>query len=103
MCQFRDGVASLAFLFVVSAVQVGQAATYYVGTSGSDSRSASQATNRSTPWRNIRYAVNQASGGDQVVVLAGTYCEQVTSIDLFMPAAKLCCEQKVVKPLVWSD
>jgi parallel beta-helix repeat protein len=67
------------FLMVGLAVQAGvcQAARYYVGTNGSDGRSRSQAQNRSTPWRNIRHAMNQVSGGDEVVVLNGTYYENV--------------------------
>ena len=62
--------------FAVQA-EVCQAARYYVGNNGSDSRSRSQAEDRSTPWQNIRHAMNQVSGGDEVIVLDGTYYENV--------------------------
>jgi hypothetical protein len=54
------------------------AARYYVGNNGSNSRVASQALNRSTPWQTIQHAVNQISGGDEVIVLSGTYNEKVS-------------------------
>ncbi|TWU56549.1 hypothetical protein Poly51_24600 [Rubripirellula tenax] len=53
------------------------AARFYVGLGGSNSRTSSEAQNRSTPWQTIRHAVNQVGGGDEVVVLDGTYYEQV--------------------------
>ena len=51
--------------------------TYYVGNNGDDSRGSDSATNRSTPWRTIQRGVNQARGGDRVVVLDGWYRENV--------------------------
>lgn len=53
------------------------AATYYVSLSGSDNNSSSQAQNRNSPWRTIQRGVDQARAGDQVVVLAGTYYENI--------------------------
>ena len=67
----------LGFIAVVASASSIDAATYYVGTNGADSRSQSQAQNRSTPWRNIQRAMNVASGGDTVIVLPGTYHEDV--------------------------
>ena len=51
------------------------AATFYVATNGNDSRSTNQAQNRSTPWRSIQRAMETAGGGDEIVVLNGTYYE----------------------------
>ena len=53
------------------------AATYYIGPNGSDSRSSSQARNRSTPWRSIQRGLDTARGGDAVIVLNGNYNEDV--------------------------
>jgi len=53
------------------------AETFYVSTNGFDSRSSNVARNRNTPWRSIQHGVNQARAGDQIVVLNGTYWEQV--------------------------
>ena len=53
-----------------------QAATYYVGPRGDNTRSTSQASNRSTPWRSIQRALDFAVAGDVIVVLNGTYNEQ---------------------------
>lgn len=61
------------------------AARYYVNTNGSDGRSKSQAENRSTPWRTINHAMNQIDGGDEVVVISGTYFEDVIIKDSGSP------------------
>ena len=70
-CLFALG---LALLLPVSAAE---AARYYVGPGGSNARSQSQARNRSTPWRTIQKGINQAGAGDEIIVLAGTYYEDV--------------------------
>ncbi|MFK8111316.1 MAG: right-handed parallel beta-helix repeat-containing protein [Rubripirellula sp.] len=69
------GVFSVGLLLQASFCH---AAQYYVGTNGSDGRNKSQAQSRSTPWRSIRHAMSQISGGDDVVVLNGTYYEGVS-------------------------
>src|SRR5438034_4168803 len=60
---------------------VGEAATYYVATTGSDSSTCTQAQNPSTPKRTINAALNclgtavGAGAGHTVQVAAGTYAE----------------------------
>ena len=51
--------------------------TLYVATNGNNQRSRAQARNRSTPWRTIQRAVDEANPGDEVVVLSGQYNESV--------------------------
>ncbi len=51
------------------------ASTYFVSPSGNDSRTNSQAMNRSTPWKTIRKAASVLTAGDSLIVLAGTYVE----------------------------
>jgi len=52
--------------------------TYYVsGTTGNDSNSRATARSRTTPWRTIGRALQQAAAGDTVVVLPGTYAESL--------------------------
>jgi parallel beta-helix repeat protein len=72
----RPAAIVFALLFACQA-NLADAATYYVGTNGSNGHSKSQAANRATPWRNIQHAMNQIVGGDEVVVLNGTYYESV--------------------------
>ena len=51
--------------------------TLYVATNGNNQRSRAQARNRSTPWRTIQRAVDEANPSDEVVVLSGQYNESV--------------------------
>ncbi|MDA8745371.1 right-handed parallel beta-helix repeat-containing protein [Rubripirellula amarantea] len=71
---FRIALLMLIFSVVDRSVH---AARYYVGPDGSDSISKNQATNRSTPYRTIQHAVNQADPGDFISVFDGTYNENV--------------------------
>lgn len=48
-----------------------------MGTNGSDNRGVDQAQNRNTPFRTIQRGVNEAFAGDTVLVLPGTYTENV--------------------------
>ena len=66
--------ALIAIFFVASQCE---AETYYVSTNGYDSRSTHTASHRKYPWRTIQHGVNQARAGDQIVVLDGTYYEEV--------------------------
>lgn len=52
--------------------------TYYVSTTGNDTYSALQAKSATTPWRTIQKAANSIAGGDTVIIMNGTYHEQVT-------------------------
>lgn len=67
-------LSACVMLFVLASIS--HAATFYVATNGSDNRNNSQAQNRSTPWRTIQRGLDSAGGGDEVVVLDGTYYEQ---------------------------
>src|SRR5881296_3167391 len=64
---------------------VGEAATYYVATTGSDSSTCTQAQNPSTPKRTINAALNclgtaaYAGAGHTVEVAAGTYVETINN------------------------
>ena len=48
-----------------------------MATNGNNQRSRAQARNRSTPWRTIQRAVDEANPSDEVVVLSGQYNESV--------------------------
>ncbi|MEL7498054.1 MAG: right-handed parallel beta-helix repeat-containing protein [Planctomycetota bacterium] len=63
----------LLFLAFVLTASTSFAEVLYVGPNGSDNRSRSQATNRSTPVRSISRGLQLAGAGDTVVVLDGTY------------------------------
>ena len=64
---------TMIFLFAAQCA----AETYYVSNSGYDSRSKQTASHRQYPWRTIQHGVNQARAGDQIIVLNGTYYEEV--------------------------
>jgi hypothetical protein len=49
--------------------------TWYVSTTGNNTTGDGSQGN---PWRTIQYAVDQASGGDAIIVAAGQYDESVT-------------------------
>ncbi len=55
------------------------ATTYYVSSSlGDDTRSDVEATNRSTPWETVQYAVSRANQSDTIVMLPGEYLGEVS-------------------------
>ena len=64
-------VATALFLPVT-----GQATTYYVAPTGSDARTCTQAKSTSTPKKTIPAGVKCLSGGDTLIVKAGTYINQ---------------------------
>jgi parallel beta-helix repeat protein len=68
----------LALAVAISWCDLSLARDLYVAPSGSDSRSSSQAQNRSTPWRTIQRGLDSAGAGDRVIVLDGTYYENVS-------------------------
>ena len=68
----------VCLLVLIGSVGRTQAATYYVATTGLDSRTTTQAQNPATPWQTIQKAATTAVAGDTVNVAAGTYQERVT-------------------------
>src|SRR5947207_1706885 len=84
-----QGVGSLlcgvVLLDSVLGAQVGEAATYYVATTGSDSNTCVQAQTPSTPKQTINAALNclgtaaYAGAGHTVEVAAGTYTETINN------------------------
>jgi parallel beta-helix repeat protein len=78
----RQGLYWLIAGLVLSLIAVvstrAQAATYYVATSGDDSRTPQQAQQTATPWRTLQKAADAAVAGDTVLVSPGTYNEKVT-------------------------
>lgn len=63
---------SLLFIAVCYALAA-QASEYFVSPSGSPSNSGTE----SSPWRTIGYALNNATGGDIITLMPGTYQEAV--------------------------
>src|SRR2546422_5890340 len=69
----------------VLSARVGEAATYYVATTGNDSNTCTQVQNPSTPKRTINAALNclgtaaYAGAGHTVEVAAGTYTETINN------------------------
>jgi len=57
---------------------------FYVSTTGNDANSG---TNSSAPWRTIQKAMNSATAGSTVNIMAGTYHERLTlGVSLARPA-----------------
>lgn len=79
-------IYGLIFLGSILGTKVSEAATYYVATNGSDSRSCTQAQNSNTPKRTITAALGcrgtarGAGTGHTVEVAAGTYTEELNNI-----------------------
>jgi hypothetical protein len=70
-------MCGLAFTGCLIGAQLTEAATYYVATNGSDSRSCSQAQNQATPKGTINGGLACISGGETLVIKPGTYAERI--------------------------
>jgi Right handed beta helix region len=83
MTQLKHAVGAwiLASAFLPSLVT--HAATYYVAPTGNDALTCSQAKSASTPKKTIPAGVKCLSGGDTLIVKAGTYINQ----EIFNPPA----------------
>ena len=64
-------VLVLSFSLITAAPAAATAATYYVSILTGDD--ASTTGNATAPWRSIKHAISQASDGDTIMVVAGTY------------------------------
>jgi len=65
----------MVFLLGINLPVYGQ--TVYVSNSGNDSYTKTQAQSIGTPWKTIQHACNNASPGNTIQIMAGTYYEQV--------------------------
>ena len=68
---------TIAICLVTLMAGSAMAETYYVGTNGLNGRTARTASNRNTPWRSIQRGMDAARAGDTIVVLDGTYWENI--------------------------
>ncbi|OIP83986.1 MAG: hypothetical protein AUK44_03710 [Porphyromonadaceae bacterium CG2_30_38_12] len=69
--------------------------TYYVATTGDDSRSPEQAKNPASPWKTIQKAASSVTGGDTVIIGGGTYYEKVTIAST--------CNGTAMKPTIFRN
>lgn len=76
MTRFKRATISAFLASVIVQAVAAHAATYYVATTGIDSNSCAQATNLDTPKLTIPAGVKCLSGGDTLIVKAGTYVNQ---------------------------
>ncbi len=77
-----NSILPFSSLFIVTvwammASTSGLADTLHVANNGRNARSRAQVQHRVTPWKTIQHAVNAATPGDTIVVLAGVYSERV--------------------------
>ena len=69
---------ALALTLAVALCQGAAAAdTYYVATTGDDTRTKAQATNLATPWKTLNASVAKLVAGDTLLVRSGIYVESV--------------------------
>jgi hypothetical protein len=71
-----DASKSASTTVTVTAPTSSAGSQFYVATSGSDSNNG---TSTSAPWRTIQKAMNSATAGSTVNIMAGTYQERLTS------------------------
>lgn len=76
MTRFKQSIISAFFAIVSVNAVAAQAATYYVATTGSDANTCGQAQNQNRPLMTIRTGVKCLSGGDTLIIKAGTYRSQ---------------------------
>ncbi|MDK2742979.1 MAG: hypothetical protein NDI90_08695 [Nitrospira sp. BO4] len=78
MIPFKQSIGVYAYVFasVLVPTIAAQAATYYVGKTGNDSYSCTQAKSSSTPKLTIPAGVKCLAGGDTLIIKAGTYVNQ---------------------------
>lgn len=74
--RFLIALASIFFVFLAFTV-IGQSTYYVDDDTGDDTRTPAEAQNPATPWLTIQHAINSVSSGDTVMVMPGTYPEQI--------------------------
>lgn len=79
-------VFSFVLLGLVFLAQSVSAATYYVGTSGSDSTSCGTARQVSTPRRTIQAGLACLAAGDTLLLRGGTYPEGIVAVSMPIPS-----------------
>jgi hypothetical protein len=82
--RFHSFIRQLSIVVISASAAPGltYGATFYVGKSGSDNYSCSQAQAVSTPKTTIAAGLACLSGGDTLTIKAGTYAERITSAQL---------------------
>jgi Right handed beta helix region len=75
----RPFIYSLVLTSGVLSATLSEAATYYVAKTGSNNNTCSQAQNGATPKLTINAAMACMSGGDTVLIGAGTYVEMINN------------------------
>ena len=76
MIPFKQAIGAYMLVGVLVPTITAQAATYYVGKTGSDNYSCTQAKSSSTPKLTIPAGVKCLVGGDTLIIKAGTYVNQ---------------------------
>src|SRR5215831_10981056 len=75
-------IAAIVFLTMPKRVVRAAGTTYYVAKTGSDSNTCVQAQSQSTPKLTINAGAACLSGGDTLVIMAGTYDEQIANLEV---------------------
>lgn len=89
------------FLFALFSQQLLAQTTWYVGNSGSNSNNG---TSISTPFQDINFALAQASCGDSLYVLDGTYHEKIVASAICPENNRIILQGDVnQKPLIIGD
>ena len=72
-------IKTSTFILTVNAPVTTSGNVYYVATNGNDSTSCTNARNSSTPKRTIASGIGCLSGGDTLIVKAGSYSESINA------------------------
>lgn len=76
MIRFKQAIRSAFLISILVQAVAAHAATYYVATTGSDAHTCDQAKAQNAPRLTIPAGVKCLSGGDTLIIKAGTYISQ---------------------------